>query len=295
MFVFLLAQLFSCSSANKLNQRLIVCSTSIIADCISKIVGSQFRVVSLMGPDVDPHAYNPRPNDLKLLNNASVVVYNGFHLEGKMQSIFKQLSKRKQVIALGTFFPEAAQIKLNAHGAVDPHIWFATFDWLKSLEKTTIQLGLLFPTHQADFRQRYQLFASEIRSFCQQSIALFDKIPLSKRVLITSHDAFHYFGNTFNLHVLSLQGVSTVQEPSLKRVYELVDFIVKNKVKALFIENSVSPKTVELILESARERNASVVLGGTLYSDALGPKSHLSGSYLGMLQHNCWTVYKSLK
>jgi manganese/zinc/iron transport system substrate-binding protein len=113
--------------------------------------------------------------------------------------------------------------------------------------------------------------------------------------LITSHDAFHYFGNTFGLKVMSLQGVSTVQEPSLKHVYELVDFIVKHKVKALFIENSVSPKTVQLIIENAQKRNANVRLGGTLYSDALGPKNQLGGTYLGMIQHNCSVIYKNLK
>lgn len=292
---FLLVFLIACKSDNVSNERLIVCSTSIIANCISEIVGDDFTVVSLMGPGVDPHSYNPRPNDIKKLNSAAVIVYNGFHLEGKMQTIFKRLKKQSKVFALSDSYPRKSLIKLNQQGAIDPHIWFGSFDWIKSLKHITNQLSKIYPNQRIEFIQRYRKFSSKIISFSQQTILSFKKIPYSQRVLITSHDAFHYFGNTFGLKVMALQGVSTVQEPSLKHVYELVDYIVKYKVKALYIEHSVSPKTVQLILESAQKRFPDVTLGGTLYSDALGSKHQLSGTYLGMLKHNCWTIYKSLK
>jgi manganese/zinc/iron transport system substrate-binding protein len=295
IIAFLLLVLISCKSDNVSNKRLIVCSTSIIADCISQIVGTDFSVVPLMGPGVDPHSYNPRPKDLKLLNSASIVIYNGFHLEGKMQAVFHQLSKRKHVIALAHFYPKSAQITLNKYGGIDPHIWFGTYDWLTSIRGATRELSLFYPKYETMFQDRFRLFQHKVRLTSKRAISKFVSIPYSQRVLITSHDAFHYFGNTFGLKVMSLQGVSTVQEPSLKHVYELVDFIVKHKVKALFIENSVSPKTVQLIIENAQKRNANVRLGGTLYSDALGPKNQLGGTYLGMIQHNCSVIYKNLK
>lgn len=295
IIAFLLPVLIACKSDNVSNKRLLVCSTSIIASCISEIVGDDFTVESLMGPGVDPHSYNPRPNDIKKLNSAAVIIYNGFHLEGKMQTIFKRLKLQTKVFALSDYYPKKSQIKLNQQGATDPHIWFGSFEWLKSLKTVTIHLGSIYPAYKLAFRQRFSLFSEKITRFSNQTILLFKQIPQSQRVLITSHDAFHYFGNTFGLKVMALQGVSTVQEPSLKHVYALVDFIVEHNVKAIYIEHSVSPKTVQLILESANKRHAKVKLGGTLYSDALGPKNHLSGTYLGMLKHNCWTIYKSLK
>lgn len=295
IIAFLLLVLIACKSDNVSNQRLIVCSTSIIASCISEIVGDDFTVESLMGPGVDPHSYNPRPNDIKKLNSAAVIIYNGFHLEGKMQTIFKRLKLQTKVFALSDYYPKKSQIKLNQQGATDPHIWFGSFEWLKSLKTVTDHLGSIYPTYKLGFKQRFSFFSEKITRFSNQTILLFKQIPQSQRVLITSHDAFHYFGNTFGLKVMALQGVSTVQEPSLKHVYALVDFIVEHNVKAIYIEHSVSPKTVQLILESAHKRQASVKLGGTLYSDALGSKNHLSRTYLGMLKHNCWTIYKSLK
>lgn len=292
---FLLSILIACKTDSISNERLIVCSTSIIASCISEIVGDDFIVTSLMGPNIDPHSYNPRPNDIKKLNSAAIIIYNGFHLEGKMHTVFNRLKLQTKVFALSDYFPNKSEIKLNQQGAIDPHIWFGTFEWLQSLKKISQQLGSYYPAYKLSINQRYKLFSDNIIRFSHQAKSLFKQIPRAQRILITSHDAFHYFGNTFGIKVLALQGVSTVQEPSLKHVYALVDYIVMNKVKAIYIEHSVSPKTVQLILESARKKHAKVKLGGTLYSDALGPKYQLSGTYLGMLKHNCWTIYKSLK
>jgi manganese/zinc/iron transport system substrate-binding protein len=279
---------------DKPEKELIVCSTSIIADCVKEIVGDQIEVVSLMGPGVDPHAYNPRPSDVKYLNNASVIIYSGFHLEGKMAELFERLSERKKVIEVAHYFDQSAKIEADT-GIIDPHIWFRATAWIDAFEPITLELIDLFPAKSKQFDTNYQSLKKKVYVISKEGKKQLEEIPIESRVLITSHDAFHYFGKEFGIEVKALQGISTTQEPGVKDVIELVDFIVKRKVKALFVEHSVSPKAIQTVIYSCKRKGHLVQVGGLLYSDALGEKQKLGGSYFGMLQHNIQTILLGLK
>ncbi len=294
-FIFLCV--YSCKVENKKlhDQKIIVCTTSIIANCIQTCVDSSFRVVSLMGPGVDPHAYNPRPSDIFALNNASVIVYNGFHLEGKMAELFERLGNRKKVIAVSNYLPSDLQIKTDQISAIDPHIWFDPKAWLTGVEGAINQIATTYPQNKKDIQLRFKNFQRKVLQECEQLRLEVSSIPPSQRVLITSHDAFHYYGRAFGIRVRALQGISTTQEPGVKDVIDLVDFIVKNNIKALFVEHSVSPKAIETVIESCERKGHPVAIGGLLYSDALGEKNKLGGTYLGMLQHNTRTIIRGLK
>ena len=293
----LVFSVFSCKVEHQKmrDQKTIVCTTSIIADCIQTCVDSSFHVVSLMGPGVDPHAYNPRPSDIFALNNASVIVYNGFHLEGKMAELFERLSTRKKVVAISTYFPSNLKIKTDQISAIDPHIWFDPKAWLDGVEGALKQIGTVYPSNRKAFFIRFEKYKTKVLLEYERLKLEINSIPKSQRVLITSHDAFHYFGRAFGIQVRALQGISTTQEPGVKDVIDLVDFIVQNNIKALFVEHSVSPKAIQTVIESCERKNHHVVIGGTLYSDALGEKQQLGGSYLGMLQHNTRTIIRGLK
>lgn len=275
---------------------LVVCSTSIIADCVKQIAGEDFEVVSLMGAGVDPHAYNPRPTDVEQLEKADVIVYNGLHLEGKMAGLFADLGKRSSVIAVADYFPKSHVILADkATGTADPHIWFATEDWLTALEGVTKELGKNYPEKKQALMKRFQAYKEQVLKQAAEWKRSIAEIPEQQRVLITSHDAFHYFGKEYSVKVKALQGVSTTQEPGVKDVIELVDFITENHIKALFIEHSVSPKSLQAVRESCKSKGHQVAIGGTLYSDALGSKGGKADTYTGMLQENISTICKGLK
>lgn len=278
----------------KENEKLIVCSTSITADCVRQVVGDKLTVKSLMGPGVDPHTYNPRPSDVVLLNDARLVVYTGFHLEGKMAELFGRLSERKAVISFQLDFPKD-KILYTDGITPDPHVWFDTESWVHSMNGVVDKLVDLYPEYELEFRENFYKFLLKVQNKTRELKLTLSEIPKERRVLITSHDAFHYFGRTFGIRVKALQGVSTSQEPGMRDVVDLVDFIVKNDVKAIFVENSVSPKALKSVLSSVERRGHHVKIGGTLFSDALGSKGTGADTYIGMLSHNVNSIKEGLK
>jgi manganese/zinc/iron transport system substrate-binding protein len=273
----------------------IVCSTSIIRDCVQIIVGDSIEVQSLMGPGIDPHGYNPRPSDIALLNNASVVIYNGLHLEGKMVELFEQLGKRKAVLSVASGIDKKDLIITDASaGTVDPHIWFDSEAWFDGLSEVVNDLCDKYPEHAQQFRTNFKNFRTRIRELSDDLRKQLAAIPAERRVLITSHDAFHYFGRSFGIEVKALQGISTTQEPGVRDVVNLVNFIVDRKIKAVFVEHSVSPKAIRTVMESCEKKGHPIRIGGTLYSDALGDAESPGATYSSMLRHNVSVVIKGL-
>ncbi|MGV3612412.1 MAG: metal ABC transporter solute-binding protein, Zn/Mn family [Fluviicola sp.] len=292
---FCICILFSCKvQQKKENEKLIVCSTSITADCVRQVVGNKLTVKSLMGAGVDPHTYNPRPSDVVLLNDARLVVYTGFHLEGKMAELFSRLSERKEVISFQLDFPKN-KVLYTDEITPDPHVWFDTDSWVHSMNAVVDKLVELYPEYELEFRENFYKFLVQVQKKTSELKGKLNEVPKEQRVLITSHDAFHYFGRTFDIRVKALQGVSTSQEPGVRDVVDLVDYIVEHRVKAIFVENSVSPKALKSVLSSVERRGYHVKIGGTLFSDALGSKGSGADTYLGMLSHNVNSIKEGLK
>lgn len=296
VFVILLTAGCKVNTEQQEGKALIVCSTSIIRDCVQRIVGDSIEVQSLMGPGIDPHSYNPRPSDIGLLDQATVVVYNGLHLEGKMAELFETLGKRKTVYAVADGIPPSELIHTDLKaGTVDPHCWFDVQTWMKGMANITEQLAKKYPEKAALFRANFKQLQTETENQRVLLRAQLQTIPEAQRVLITSHDAFHYFGRSLGIQVKALQGISTTQEPGVQDVINLVDFIVDHHIKALFVEHSVSPKAIETVVESCAKRGHKVSIGGTLFSDALGDAGGPGGTYVKMLQSNVQTIVKGLK
>ncbi len=272
---------------------LIVCSTSIIADGIQQVFGDQVDVYALMGPGVDPHTYNPRPSDIHWLNEASVIVCNGFHLEGKMVSLFEGLKQRKPVYFLADHVPQESRILLDKV-IVDPHFWFDTELWVKANKGVVQEIVGELELEQLRIKERIDLWERSIHQIDQHYGKLIATIPEEQRVLITSHDAFHYFGRKYQVSVKAIQGISTAQEPSVRSMLDLTSFIVDRKIPAIFVENSVNPKTIQTLTKSCARKGLHVRIGGTLYSDALGTKSSGAHTYTGMIEHNLKTIFNAL-
>ncbi len=294
----LLTVLFSCqnSPTTDSGKPKIVCTTGMLADAVVNIVGEEAEVVGLMGPGVDPHLYKATQGDLKELSSADVIIYNGLHLEGKMGEIFEKLAERKKILVAADALPTSKLIKsADFQGAYDPHLWFDVALWSKVVEHLGIELSQLEILDKGSILQNTASYSAQLQELDQWVSMEIAKIDSSKRVLITAHDAFGYFGRAYNIEVKGLQGISTMSEYGLKDVSDLVNFIVDRKIQAVFVESSVSDRSLKAVVEGCIKNGHEISIGGTLYSDAMGQEESEEGKYLGMVRYNVNTIVEALR
>jgi len=273
----------------------VLTTTSIIADTAREIAGDLLVVDSLMGPGVDPHLYKASPGDIRKLSDASLILHTGLHLEGKMGEILTKLSHRTRVRAVTDTIPIERLRKASAAGqAYDPHVWFDVSLWIEVASTIRDELGQLDPAHAPTYSARSQLLEKKLRalhSWCATQIA---SIPAARRVLITAHDAFGYFGRAYDIEVMAIQGISTDSEASLREINNLVNTIVTRSIPAVFIESTLSPKAIEALVEGAQSKGHRVKIGGQLLSDALAEPGNEGDTYEGMVRHNVSTIVAGL-
>lgn len=273
-----------------------VSTTGMIADAISNIAGDKAKVTALMGAGVDPHLYKVTQGDLEKLQEADLIFYNGLHLEGKMSEVLEKLAKKKKVIAVSASIPADKLRLLDAEGKVfDPHIWFNVALWKEAVLHTSSEIQKQDPAHQDFYKANTETFAHKLDSLEQWIKTEIATIPSQSRLLITAHDAFGYFGDAYNVEVKGLQGISTVSDYGLNDVTSLVNLIVERKIKAIFIETSVSDKSIRAVVEGCRSKGHEVKIGGSLYSDAMGEPGTAEGTYIGMVAANVKTIVGALK
>ncbi|WP_347722568.1 metal ABC transporter solute-binding protein, Zn/Mn family [Lysinibacillus capsici] len=289
--------LFGCSAETEGEKEgIVVATTGQIADTIKEISGDHLQVSALMGPGVDPHLYKATQSDLSKLDKAEVIFYNGLHLEGQMLDIFEQMAKDKTVLAVGETLDEKQLLASDTDAMLhDPHIWFDVELWKGVVKAISTQLQEEYPEFKVDFQTNeaaYLKKLDDLQSYAEKRV---NEIPQQQRILVTAHDAFNYFGRSQGFEVRGLQGLSTDSEYGVKDVQEMVDFLVENKIKALFIESSVSDKAMKAVIEGAKEKGHDIVIGGELFSDAMGAEGTTEGTYIGMYQHNIDTIVDALK
>ncbi len=274
----------------------IVATTSILGDTIRHIVQQHAKVITLMGPGVDPHAYKATQKDVQRLLCASIVCYNGLHLEGKMVDILQKLGKKKPVYDAGSALPKCDVI-VDPHFSVgvDPHIWFDVRLWKKVVGYLSEKIQALDPDNARCYQKNTQKYLEELEVLHREIGEKMAQIPPKQRVLITAHDAFGYFGRAYQVEVRGLQGISTVSECGLKDVTDLVKFIIARNIKALFLETSVPERPLKAVIEGCSLRGHPIKIGGYLYSDALGNQGASEGTYTGMMRANLKTVFNALK
>jgi len=270
-----------------------------IADVVQRIGATHVQVQALMGPGTDPHLYKAREDDSRALSGADVIFYNGLSLEGKMGDLFVKMAQRKKAVyALSD--PEYMDPKLlreppEMEGHYDPHVWFDVSLWMKGAERIRDALIEVDSAHAEDYKKNAATLLkemSELHDWCKKEMAT---IPEERRVLITAHDAFGYFGRAYGIDVRGIQGISTEDQAPVAAINELVSLIVTKKVKAVFVESSVPRKNIEALVEGCKARGHIIIIGGELFSDAMGEAGSPAGTYLGMVKHNVETIVKALK
>jgi len=288
--VFLLVS--SCQiSEHKSDAPYILASTGMLHDVIQHIVGDSIPVQVLMNPGVDPHLYKASLGDLAKIMEAKIVFYNGLHLEGKLSNIFEKQSRIKPVIGLGNYLKNP--IKLSAD-TYDPHIWFDVQNWIDITDIARDSLIQLYPHNRLYFSENAKAYKAELQALHEWVKTRIQTLPPDKRIMVTAHDAFNYFGRAYGIQVRGLQGISTLTDFGLRDVSDLVHFIVENKVPAVFVESSVSAKAIHAVVTGAQSKGQQVRIGGSLYSDAMGAAGTTAGTYIGMVKHNVNTIVSAL-
>ncbi len=274
----------------------VVTTIGMIADAVRNIAGDSVVLHGLMGPGVDPHLYKATKGDIDKLTSADIILYNGLNLEAKMTDIFKQMSGTKVAVPVGESVPDSLRRHpAQFEGHADPHIWFDVSLWKMAVQ----QVANALMTHDAKNRDYY---ARNAAAYLDSLTALdawvrseIGSIPADQRVLVTAHDAFGYFGKAYGIEVEGLQGISTVTEAGLYDVTHMIDGLVEKKIKAVFVESSVPRKSIEAVVEGCRSRGHEILIGGELFSDAMGKAGTAEGTYLGMVRHNVSSIVKALK
>lgn len=271
-----------------------VTTVGMIADVARNVAGDCVAITALMGPGVDPHLYEARASDIKRLRNADAIFYGGFTLEGQMGNVLNKMSDRTPTVAVGPATFDPSNLISHEDYAVDPHLWMDVFKWSRTVPTVTEQLAAIAPDCGESMRQRAAQYRQELEAlhvWIAESIAT---IPEQQRILVTAHDAFNYYGLAYDIDVRGIQGISTDAETAIADIREMVDAVVENGVPAVFVETTINPRTINAVIDGARERGHEIRVGGELFSDAMGEEGTPEGTYIGMLRANTQAIVNGL-
>lgn len=288
--------MFSCQKKEQSKEFQVVTTTTMLTDLVKNIGGDSIVIKGLMGAGVDPHLYKASEGDVQKLTHADAIFYNGLHLEGKMVEVFEKMNKTgHSTFAISDGIAEDQLISSeNFASNHDPHIWFSVENWKAAATFITQKLSELKPDSKAYFAENLRKYEAELNTLENELKETAALLPKEKRILVTAHDAFEYFGNEYDFEVLGLQGISTASEAGTKDLLDLANFIVEKDIPAVFIESSVPKQTILALQKAVENKGKKVELGGTLYSDALGNPETPEGTYIGMFKHNMETIVNAL-
>ncbi len=274
----------------------VVCTVGMVADIVSEIAGDRAEVEGIIGQGVDPHLFQATRDDVAAILEADVVFYCGLKLEGKMEDVFKKVSaKGRPVFAVADSIPtELLLAGADDGGHHDPHVWMAPELWKHCISRVATLLSEYDPDGAELYQANAKSYLQKVATLDVYARDRFATIPEKSRVLVTAHDAFNYMAQAYHFEVHGIQGISTESEAGIADVNALVDLLVERDVQAVFVESSVSEKNVRSLLEGAKSRGHDVVVGGVLFSDAMGKPGTYEGTYLGMIDHNVTTIVRAL-
>ncbi len=280
-------------SARRIN---VVTTVGMLTDVVEHIGGDRIEVMGLMGPGIDPHLYKASAGDVTKMQRADVIFYNGLHLEGAMAELFERMASMTRTVAAAEAIDHdrlhASPDNPELH---DPHVWFDVSLWIEVSRRVGATFVEIDSAHAAGYQSRADAYIARLEALHAYVQQRAGELPPERRVLITAHDAFNYFGRAYGFEVYGLQGISTVTEAGTSDVQELANFIAQRRVPAIFVESSVPPRTIEALQAAVASKGFAVAIGGELYSDAMGDPGSPEGTYEGMVRHNIDTIVGALK
>lgn len=273
----------------------VAATTGMIGDAAQIIGGERVEVTTLMGPGVDPHLYKASAGDVGTLAGADLILYNGLHLEAAMGDVLEQMDARTRTVAVAEVIPTSELLAPpEFEGQYDPHVWFDVNLWSLAVARIREALIEVDPDGAATYRANAGAYLADLAELDGYVEEQAQRVPAEQRVLITAHDAFNYFGGRYDFQVRGLQGISTATEAGTRDIQQLADFITERQIPAVFIESSVPVRSIEAVQAAVRSRGFEVVIGGELFSDAMGDPGTVEGTYVGMVRHNIDTIVAGL-
>lgn len=273
----------------------VTATVGMIADMVRNVGGEAAEVTAIIGSDVDPHLYRPTRNDVVQLQQADMIFYNGMLLEGKMQPVLERMAARgKPVVAVTAELEAQGYAISHEEKHLDPHVWMDVKGWMAAVRVVRQSLKHQYPDLSSTFDANAEAYLLELEKLDDYAGMVLKSIPESRRVLVTAHDAFSYLGRAYGLQVKGIQGLSTESEAGVRDIEDLVRFLVENEIPAVFVESSVSDKNVRALVEGCRAKGHEVMIGGELFSDAMGKPGTYEGTYIGMIDHNVTLIARAL-
>lgn len=273
----------------------VVATTGMVADVARQVGGEYVRVEGLMGPGVDPHLYKASEGDVRRLWRARLILFNGLHLEARMADVLARMDERTPTVAVAEAIDRTRLLSPAGYeDSYDPHVWFDVRLWSGVVVPVCDALARVDPERAEVYAANAERYLAELEALDRYVRARVQEVPPERRVLITAHDAFHYFGEAYGFEVRGLQGISTASEAGTADVQALARLIAERRIPAVFVESSVPRRTIEAVRAAVRARGFEVTVGGELYSDALGAPDGPAGTYVGMVRHNIDTIVDAL-
>lgn len=272
-----------------------VATIGMIADIVGRVGGERVRVQGLMGPGIDPHLYRASAGDVRTLSQADIIFYNGLHLEAAMGDVLEQMRGSIQTVAVTDGIDRGVLLApAEFKGAYDPHVWFDVSLWMHAVTAVQGALSARDTAGAGTYEANARAYLTELDSLHQWVLRRAQEVPQERRVLVTAHDAFNYFGRAYGFEVAGLQGISTASEAGTGDVQKLAELIVERRIPAIFIETSIPRRTIAAVQAAARSRGFEPRIGGSLFSDAMGDAGTPEGTYIGMVRHNVNTIVDAL-
>ncbi|MDX1661236.1 MAG: zinc ABC transporter substrate-binding protein [Gemmatimonadota bacterium] len=273
----------------------VTATIGMIADAAERVGGERVEVTGLMGPGIDPHLYRASAGDVRTLADSDIVLYNGLHLEAAMGEVLEEMEGRITTVPVAEAVPEERLLGWPAYpGQYDPHIWFDVELWRYAVERVRDALIEKDPAGEAEYRAHAQAYLEELERLDAEVRERVATIPEERRILVTAHDAFQYFGRAYGFEVRGLLGISSASEAGTGDVQELADYIAERRIPAIFVETSIPRRTLEAVQAAVRSRGFRVEIGEPLFSDAMGDPGTDAGTYPGMVRHNVESIVQGL-
>jgi manganese/zinc/iron transport system substrate-binding protein len=275
----------------------VVTTIGMIADIVRIVGGEHVEVTALMGPGVDPHLYKASEGDVRRLQNANIIFYSGLHLEAQMGEVMEKMNDFGIKTFAVTDKIDRSILLANPQypDQYDPHVWFDVTMWMKAVEQVRETLAETDPANGSDYEANATAYLAQLEELHQYVLSQAETLPAEKRIIITAHDAFNYFGRAYGFEVRGLQGISTEAQAGTADVQTLAGFIVEKRIPAIFVESSVPQRNVEAVQAAVQAQGFDVQIGGSLFSDAMGSEGTPEGTYVGMVRHNIDTIVTALK
>ena len=273
----------------------VVVTIGMLADVVEHVGGECVEVTALMGPGVDPHLYQAGARDVYTLQKADLILYSGYSLEGQLGDVLARFGEIKPTLAVApASIDKETLITVQDSYGIDPHLWMAVDLWAQTVPTVADALIEQRPNCEATIRDNAEDYAAQLEALNGWIEASIATIPDTQRILVTAHDAFNYYGRAYGIEVAGIQGISTETETGVADIRNMVDVVVERQVPAMFVESTINPRTVQAVIDAARQRGHEISIGGQLYSDAMGEAGTAGGTYVGMLHANTRHIVEAL-